>query len=66
MDLGEIGFWGCGLDSFGSGQRQVTSSCEHGNKPSISIKCGDSLDKLSVLLASQEGLCSIELVSIVK
>jgi hypothetical protein len=36
--------WGCGLDSFGSGQGQVAGSCEHGNEPSGSIKCGEFLD----------------------
>jgi hypothetical protein len=41
----------------------VAGSCEHGNEPSGSITCGESLDQLSVLLASQEGLCSMELVS---
>jgi hypothetical protein len=41
----------------------VVGSCEHGNEPSCSIKCGEFLDYLSVLLASQEGLCSMELVS---
>jgi hypothetical protein len=41
----------------------VVGSCEHGNEPSGSIKCGEFLDYLSVLLASQEGLCSMELVS---
>jgi hypothetical protein len=30
-----------------------------GNEPSGSIKCGEFHDYLSVLLASQEGLCSI-------
>jgi hypothetical protein len=39
----------------------VARSCEHGNEPSGSIKCGE-FDQLSVLLASQEGLCSMELV----
>jgi hypothetical protein len=39
----------------------VAGSCEHGNKPSCSIKCREFLDRLSVLLASQEGLCSMEL-----
>jgi hypothetical protein len=34
MDLREIGFWVCGLDSVGSGQGQVADSCEHGNEPS--------------------------------
>jgi hypothetical protein len=40
----------------------VAGSCEHGNESSGSIKCGEFLDWLSVLLASQEGLCSMELV----
>jgi hypothetical protein len=55
---------GCGLDSSGSGYGLVTGSCEHGNKYLDSIKCGVFLEKLSVLLASQEGLCSMELVSL--
>jgi hypothetical protein len=41
----------------------VVGSCEHGNQPSGSIKDGEFLDQLSVLLASQRGLCSMELVS---
>jgi hypothetical protein len=41
----------------------VAGSCGHGNEPSDTIKCGEFLDWLSVLLASQEGLCSMELVS---
>jgi hypothetical protein len=41
----------------------VAGSCKHGNEPSGSIKCGEFLDSLSVLLASQEGLCSMKLVS---
>jgi hypothetical protein len=41
----------------------VVSSCEHGDEPSGSIKCEEFPDYLSVLLASQEGLCSMELVS---
>jgi hypothetical protein len=44
----------------------VASSCEHGDEPSGSIKCREFLDKLSVLFASQEGLCSMEQVSIRK
>jgi hypothetical protein len=40
----------------------VAGSCEHGNEPSGSIKFGEFLDYLSVLLASKEGLCSIEFV----
>jgi hypothetical protein len=41
----------------------VAGSYEHGNEPSVSIKCGEFFDQLSILLASQEGLCSTELVS---
>jgi hypothetical protein len=40
----------------------VAGSCQHGNEPSGSIKFGEIPDQLSVLLASQEGLCSMELV----
>jgi hypothetical protein len=40
----------------------VAGSCEHGNEPSGSIKCEEFLDYLSVLLVSQEGLCSMELI----
>jgi hypothetical protein len=38
----------------------MAGSCEHGNEPTGFIKF---LDQVSVLLASQEGLCSMELVS---
>jgi hypothetical protein len=41
----------------------VAGSCGHGDELSGSIKCGEFLDQLSILLASQEGLCSMELVS---
>jgi hypothetical protein len=40
----------------------VVTSCEHGDEPSGSIKCGEFLDQLSVLVTSQEGLCYMELV----
>jgi hypothetical protein len=40
----------------------VAGSCEDGDEPSGSIKCGGFPDQLSVLLASQEGLCCMELV----
>jgi hypothetical protein len=40
----------------------VAGFCEHGNEPSGSIKGREFLDWLSVLLASQEGLCSMESV----
>jgi hypothetical protein len=33
------GLW-CGLDSSGSGQGRVASSCEHDNEPSGFVKCG--------------------------
>jgi hypothetical protein len=36
----------------------VAGACECRNEPSGSIKCGEFFD----LLASQEGLCSMELV----
>jgi hypothetical protein len=35
---------------------------EHGNESSVSIRDGEFLDWLSVLLDSQEGLCSMELL----
>jgi hypothetical protein len=38
----------------------VAGSSEDGNEPSGSIKGGELLDYLSVLLISQEGLCSME------
>jgi hypothetical protein len=41
----------------------VAGSCEHGNEPLGSIKRGEFLDWPSMLLASQGGLCSMELVS---
>jgi hypothetical protein len=41
----------------------VTSGlCEYGNEPSRSIKSGELLDQMSD--TSQEGLCSMELVSL--
>ena len=51
-----------GLDRSGSGQGQVVGACECGNEPWGSIKCGEFLDWME-LLASQEGLCSMQLVS---
>jgi hypothetical protein len=41
----------------------VASSCECGNEPSGSITCGGISGLAEDLLASQEGLCSMELVS---
>jgi hypothetical protein len=37
----------CGLDSSGSGYRQVVGSCEYGNESSGSIKGREFLDQLS-------------------
>jgi hypothetical protein len=34
---------GHGLDQSGSGWEQVTGSCEYGDEPSGSIKCGEFL-----------------------
>jgi hypothetical protein len=42
----------------------VAGSCEDIDEPSGSIKREKFLDQLSVLLASQEGLCSMGLVVI--
>jgi hypothetical protein len=39
---------------------ELAGSCEHGNEPLGSIKGGEFLDNLELLLASQEGLCSME------
>jgi hypothetical protein len=36
----------CGLDLADSGQGQVESSCEHGNEPSGSMKCWESIEWL--------------------
>jgi hypothetical protein len=36
--------------------RPLAGSCEHGNEHSGSIKPGEFLDWLSILLTSQEGL----------
>jgi hypothetical protein len=38
----------------------VAGCCEHGNESSGSVKCEDFLDQLSVLLASEVRLCSME------
>jgi hypothetical protein len=43
IDLQEVGCWG--MDWIGLAQdRQVASTCECGNEPSGSIKCGEFLD----------------------
>ena len=45
MDLQEVGL-GNGLGQADSGQGQVAGTCECGNEPSGSIKCGEFLDQL--------------------
>jgi hypothetical protein len=42
----------------------VAGFCEHGNEPSGSINDRKFLDYLSMLLASQERLCSMDLVRV--
>ena len=44
----------------------MAGSCECGNEPSGSIKCGEFVGVAEDLLASQGGLCSKELVSYVR
>jgi hypothetical protein len=55
--------WGRGLDWAGSEFGQMAGSCEFGNKHSGSMKCGEFLSLDEDLLASQEELRSLELVS---
>jgi hypothetical protein len=45
-------------------REKVTGSCEHGNEPSISIKCGDFFLPAKELLASQEVTCSMMCVNV--
>jgi hypothetical protein len=54
-----------GLKSSGSGQGQVADSCGHGNEILDSIKCEKFLEQLAKLSASQQGLGSMESVSLV-
>ena len=56
--------WRRGRDCSVSGQGQVARSCECGNEPSGTIKCGEFLDQQRELLASQEGLCFVALVRV--
>jgi hypothetical protein len=48
-----------GLDSSGSGQKQVAGCCEHGNEPSGFLKCGEISRLAEQPLASQEEFCSV-------
>jgi hypothetical protein len=36
--------WGYGLHRAGTKQGQVAGTCEYGNEPADSTKCGESLD----------------------
>jgi hypothetical protein len=44
MDLREIGFGDVDWIHWAQDRGQVAGSCEHGNEPSGSIKCGEFLD----------------------
>jgi hypothetical protein len=57
MELEEVGL---GLDLSGSGWGKVASCCECGNEHSGPIECGVSR-LAKKLVASQKGLCSMEL-----
>jgi hypothetical protein len=63
MDIGGIEFADVDWIHLVRGLGSMAGSCEHGDEPSTSIKCGEFLEKQSVLLASQEGFCSVELVT---
>jgi hypothetical protein len=54
---------GHGLDRPGSGYGQVVGCCECGNETPVFIKCQEISWLADDLLASQEGLCFVELVS---
>jgi hypothetical protein len=56
---------GCAMYSSGSGLEPVAGCCEHGNRPSDSIKGGELLDQPSVVLAPQDGPCSVQLGNVV-
>jgi hypothetical protein len=45
LDLLEVG-WGHGVERSSSGQGQVAGSCECGNEPLVSIKCGEFFEYL--------------------
>jgi hypothetical protein len=49
-------FWGCELDSSGSGQGPVVGSCEHDSEPSGSVKGGEFLNWVSDCSFVKEGL----------
>ena len=56
--------WEDGLDRTGTGQGQVSGTCECGNEPSGFIKCGELLDWLrNGWLYKKESAVWIEWVS---
>jgi hypothetical protein len=61
INIREVVWWN-ELDRPDSGQEQMAGTCECGNEHSI--QCCEFLDWAKDLLASQEGLCSIELVDV--
>ena len=59
--------WGYGLDRAGSGWGQAVGSCECGNEPSGSTKCGEFLDWLKTgWLLKKDSAPWSELVSMCK
>jgi len=55
--------WEGRMDLSGSGLEQIVGCCEWDNEPSVLIKCEEFVDWLRTCLDSQEGLCSMELLS---
>jgi hypothetical protein len=53
---------GSGMDWSVSGEGQVVRYCGRGNEPSVFIKCGKFYWQAEEILASQDGLCSTDLV----
>jgi len=46
MDIQEVGFGGMDWIELAEDMGQVTGTCEYGNEPSGSMKCGEFLDWL--------------------
>jgi hypothetical protein len=61
MGLREKVMKGVDLSHLAQDKGPLTGICELGNEPLCSTKCGQFIDRLNILLASQ-GLCSMELV----
>ena len=60
--------WWYGLDRAGSGQGKLAGTCECGNEPSGSLKCGEFLDYLKTgqLLKKGSAPCSKYTVKVKK